>query len=357
LLDVNISFDEVSDSYEMEYGLQGFEKGKGTILKSDVNSFWIENANLQSNTSYDYYIRGKCGGIYGDWSGLNSFTTSGVFHYKGSEAFDVVFDQITNKSAHVNWSRIVPGYSSRSYNIEYGPKGFVRGMGQTQNPILNIAVLDNLEADTEYSLFIRSYGTAPTDSVWFTEHTFKTLSCNTEISGVKSSEVWTTCYCGDGAIVIEWDDFADAYELEYGLKDFQQGTGYLISTNISYVNISPYAGGLNYDYYIRAKCNGEFGNWTAKNSFVLSQLYHDLKNIKESKFEIFPNPVGNILQIKLKPVFDINTVTVILYDLIGTIRFQSPYSDTYDISSLPSGVYVVRVIDKQFSETMIIEKK
>ncbi|HPD59797.1 MAG TPA: T9SS type A sorting domain-containing protein [Paludibacteraceae bacterium] len=357
LIDVHISFDALANSFELEYGPKGFERGSGTIMSNYYNGFSIGNANLQSNTEYDFYIRGKCGGVYGDWSGKSSFATTNVFHYAGSEAFDVAFEHITNKSARVNWSRIVPGYASRSYKIEYGPKGFERGKGQTQNPILNIADLDGLEEDTEYSLFIRSYGTASTDSVWFIEHTFKTLPCNTEISGVKSSEVWTTCYCGDGAIVIEWNDLADSYELEYGLKDFKQGEGNLIQTDNSYVNILPNLGGLNYDFYIRAKCNGEFGNWTTKNSFTSSQIYYDIKNVQTSNFEIFPNPVGDILNIKLNSVFDISSVTVSVFDLIGSVRYKSEYKDNYNLSSLPAGTYIIRVKDKQLSESIIIQKK
>ncbi len=67
--------------------------------------------------------------------------------------------------------------------------------------------------------------------------------------------------------------------------------------------------------------------------------------------------MGDILHIKLKPVFDINTITVLIYDLIGAIRFKSQYNENYNISSLPTGVYIIKVKDKQLSETMIIQKK
>lgn len=358
LLYVHINFDEVADSYELEYGLKGFEKGSGTIITSDVNTFSIGSTNLQSNTEYDYYVRGKCNGVYGEWSEKNTFATTEVFHYAGSEAFDVAFDNVTHKSATVRWQQIVGGASK--YYIEYGPKGFARGTGKNEFTRLNYQYLNELDADTDYSFFIRSYGTASTDSVWFTEHTFKTLPCNTEISGVKSSEVWTTCYCGDGAIVIEWNDLADSYELEYGLKDFQQGTGNLITiTEGSYVTIpSTLEPHSDYDYYIRAKCDGVFGEWSAKNTFTTSdQSYQDIKKVQASNFEIFPNPVGDILHIKLDQVFDISSVTVYVFDLIGSVRYKSEYKDNYNLSSLPVGTYIVRVKDKQLSESMIIQKK
>lgn len=358
LLKVHISFNALANSFELEYGMKGVEKGSGRVLVSNQNGFSFGNTDLKSTTEYDYYIRGKCGGEFGDWSEKRSFSTTNVYHFAGSEAFDVGFELINNKSARVNWSRIVPGYASRSYKIEYGPKGFERGKGKTQNPILNFADLDSLEEDTEYSLFIRSYETATTDSVWLTEHTFKTLPCNTEISGVKSTEVWTTCYCGDGAIVIEWNDLADSYELEYGLKDFQKGSGILIQTGTSHINIYPNLGGNDYDFYIRAKCNGVFGNWYAKNSFTTTnQTYQDIKNIKSSNFDIFPNPVGNILNIKLSSTIDINSAKIYVIDLMGSVRYKSEYKNNYNLSSLPAGTYIVRVSDKQSSEAKIIQKK
>lgn len=356
LIDVHITFDEVADSYELEYGLKGFVKGSGTIVTSDVNTFSIGNANLKSNTEYDYYIRGKCNNVYGEWSLKNTFATTKVFRFAGSEAFDVAFMNITNKSATINWLQIVG--SASKYYIEYGLKGFARGTGKIELTRMNSQYLSGLVADTEYSFFIRSYNKSSTDSVWFTEHTFKTLACNTEITGIKSSEVWTTCYCGASVIIIEWDNFADSYELEYGLKGFQKGTGILLQTEISNVSISPNLAGNDYDFYIRAKCNGVFGNWSAKNSFsTTDQTFQDIKNVHTSTFEIFPNPVGDILNIKLNSAFDINSAEIYIIDLMGLVRYKSECKNNYDISSLPAGTYVVRVKDKQSYEAKIIQKK
>lgn len=361
ILDVHITFDEVADSYEMEYGLKGFEKGSGTVIASEVNKFSIGNANIQSNTEYDYYIRAKCNDVFGEWSEKNSFVTTNVFHYLGSEAFDVIFENITNKSVSVQWAKIVGGTYAKYYFTEYGPKGFVRGTGQTQNAMLNFTDLSGLEADTEYSFFIRSNTISSTDSVWFTEHTFKTFPCNTEIAGIESTEMWTTCLCHNGAVGVEirWDDMADTFELEFGLKGYQQGTGEIIEVKGgSYVVISDKQ--LNsftdYDFYIRAECNGGFGEWTDKNSFSTTQLNTGLENVQSLNFDVFPNPVEDILHIKINSVFDISSVNVYVFDLTGSVRYKSGYNDNYNISSLPAGTYIVSVKDEKLSEATIIQK-
>jgi len=218
-----------------------------------------------------------------------------------TEAFDVSFENITNKSAIANWIRTTGG-APKYFLIEYGPKGFERGQGQTEGVLQRFYELFGLEPDTEYSFFIRSNSTSPTDPVWFVEHTFKTFPCNTEISGMESEEMWTTCMCDNGAVgvSIKWDDMADFYELEYGLKGFQQGTGEMIEVNagsdvfISYKNLTSYT---DYDFYIRAKCNGEFGGWT-KSSFSTTQLNTGIEEVQTPNFEIFPNPVEDVLHIK-----------------------------------------------------------
>jgi len=361
LIGVNITFDALADSSELEFGLKGFEKGSGTIIKSVQNRFSIKgNANLQSNTEYDFYIRAKCNNVNGEWSEKNTFATTEVLHYAGSEAFDVVFENITNKSAIAHWGKIVGGAYSKYYIIEYGPKGFARGTGKIESATLNSFELTGLDADTEYSFFIRSYNKDTSEPVWLTEHTVKTLPCTTEISGVESEEVFTTCYCGGGSVHIKWDDKADTYELEYGLKNFQQGRGYLLEVaRGSDISIPAILESFtDYDFYIRAKCDGVFGDWSPKNTFTTGDLsYEDIKNVQSSSFEIYPNPVGELLTIKLNPAFDISNITITLFDLMGSVRYTSGYKDNYNLSLLPTGTYIIRVNDEKLSEAMIIQKK
>jgi hypothetical protein len=359
LIDVHIICDEVADFYELEYGIKGFEKGKGTIIASSVNRFSIGNENLQPNMEYDYYVRAKCNDIFGEWSEKKKFATTDVFHYFGDEAFDVYFENITNKSAIVEWRKIIGGTYSKSYLVEYGQKGFERGKGQTQSSIMNYIELSGLEPDTEYSFFIRNYGKSLNEPVWLVEHTFKTHPCNTEVSEIKSTEIWSTCYCSTGAVEIEWDAIADSYEFEYGLKGFQKGTGEIIeikegnSVLFHYEELNP---NTEYDFYIRAKCRDEFGEWTSVNSFSTPE-YVSIKNVQNLNFKVFPNPVEDVLNINFNLVFDPENIVVYIFDLTGSIRYKYKYKEKYNVSSLPAGTYIVNIRDEKLSKTMIIQKK
>ena len=105
LIDVCIVIDGTAECYELEYGEKGFLHGQGRLITpiwGNIVEVSIGNENLQSNTEYDYYVRAKCGDMYGDWSEKRTFTTTEVFHYSGTEVFEVYFDNITNKSVETS---------------------------------------------------------------------------------------------------------------------------------------------------------------------------------------------------------------------------------------------------------------
>lgn len=62
------------DFYQVEYSLNGFTLGNGTMLNSNENS--INISGLSADTAYDFYVRGNCGGSsFSDWTGPHSFVT------------------------------------------------------------------------------------------------------------------------------------------------------------------------------------------------------------------------------------------------------------------------------------------
>jgi hypothetical protein len=63
-----------SVDWEIEYGLQGFSIGSGTLISGAQSNPWVING-LSSATDYDVYVRNNCGLSYSDWHGPISFTT------------------------------------------------------------------------------------------------------------------------------------------------------------------------------------------------------------------------------------------------------------------------------------------
>lgn len=68
--EISVSTD---DDFEIQWGLEGFVLGTGTIQDNISNAFYTLSG-LNSDTSYDFYVRQDCGGI-ASWVGPKSFTT------------------------------------------------------------------------------------------------------------------------------------------------------------------------------------------------------------------------------------------------------------------------------------------
>ncbi len=68
----------ISSSFEVEYGLEGFTHGSGTIISTQNENTDIQE--LDTETSYEYYIRSVCGnGTYSEWIGPHKVVTTCTF--------------------------------------------------------------------------------------------------------------------------------------------------------------------------------------------------------------------------------------------------------------------------------------
>lgn len=72
---------------------------------------------------------------------------------------------------------------------------------------------------------------------------------------------------------------------------------------------------------------------------------------------IYPNPVSDVLNVKPGPRFDAETVRVSITDMSGKTVMTLGTAESYDLSSLPAGVYVVNITDGKSTERRKIVKK
>lgn len=60
-----------NDFYDVEYGPTGFEIGNGTRVRT--NNQYMDEAILHAGNTYDFYVRGNCGGSkFSSWAGPTS---------------------------------------------------------------------------------------------------------------------------------------------------------------------------------------------------------------------------------------------------------------------------------------------
>lgn len=368
LVDIEISFDDTAESYELEYGEKGFLHGEGNVITSILGDGQqrvyvnIGNENLQSNTEYDYYVRGKCGETYGEWSEKRTFVTTDMFHYEGDETFEVFFEDITRKTATAIWKRIESDSYFDGYRIEYGVKGFERGKGEnvriTRN---NTYSLEGLLPDTEYSFFIRSEGKSTESPVWSVEHNFRTLPCDSEISNIETLPLIPTGSGGGMSWLFQWDDTAESYELEYGEQGFEIGMGekMYVEENYIYFFTGELKANTDYEYRVRGKCGDEYGEWSEANCFYSGDSNGGWVGMEDNQvpcLKIYPNPTDGIVSVDLDLRFDFNNVTLVVYGIEGTALAKFKYQSQYDLSFLPAGVYMLSFSDGEHSETIILQK-
>jgi uncharacterized repeat protein (TIGR01451 family) len=76
--DITLSWEDYfgsGNTFEIEYGFEGFQQGNGTINSSTGNNLTINNLN--ADTSYDFYIRSNCDSAEDSlWVGPLTITTS-----------------------------------------------------------------------------------------------------------------------------------------------------------------------------------------------------------------------------------------------------------------------------------------
>ncbi|MDD4848402.1 MAG: carboxypeptidase regulatory-like domain-containing protein [Bacteroidales bacterium] len=74
-------------SWNVEYGLNGFEQGTGTIVVANEHPFIL--TELVANNSYEFFVQPNCESTTGNWTGPMSFITQGC---EVSDMCDVVLE-------------------------------------------------------------------------------------------------------------------------------------------------------------------------------------------------------------------------------------------------------------------------
>src|SRR5690606_13503577 len=70
---VTLGWTSESDLFDIEWGVQGFTQGSGTLVSGlTVNSYTL--TNLTFDTTYEFYVRERCGGNFSEWSETFVFT-------------------------------------------------------------------------------------------------------------------------------------------------------------------------------------------------------------------------------------------------------------------------------------------
>ena len=332
---LNWSCNGAVSTYEMECGPAGFVLGSGTRVTLTDTTFAF--SGLPASTQFDIYLRTVCSdNIYGDWSFL-SFTT---FPDTCTRVLDLEVNPTPDNPGEydLSWS----GYSDPwAWQVEYGPRGFVQGTGTVltlEEPGLNLSLL-NLLSDSWYDFYVRSMCGYNLFGVWSMVqfHTDPdTCAGIVDIVVVPDIHEVTASWSATGPV--EGYEFMCAsnthgdqfyfdtilYEPTFTVTGLESDSGYWVG--------------------VRSFCSDSiYGEWSFASFFTLVDTTSTEAIFSPSTNGLVPlvspNPAKDRLTVDCRGV---HITAVEVYDIHWKLVLETK-SQTIDVSSLPSGVYFLRV--------------
>ena len=320
-----------AESWEIEYGVTGFQQGTGTITNVTSNPYTL--SGLEQATTYDVYVRGNCGAVDGfsDWSEIFTFRTtcsitSGYFQgfenqdnngfddsdcwtFNGHKNFaDVVIepyeDEMTTVSslaAHnnqVSTLLVTPFLADMDQNKiikfklrdDFAPQGVITGLvvGTMSNPLDEASFTPyqtipyteiNSTLFTEFLVDFASY-TGSDNYIAFRAENSLQQSDYLHFDDFQYIDKSTNCISPyqitkeeptATEVQINWktyDSSYSGYELEIGLENFTKGSGTVYNTSDLGFKFSGLEPNTYYHYYIRTECSsGSYSDWSGPFKF------------------------------------------------------------------------------------------
>ncbi len=234
---------------------------------------------LTPETTYNVYVVTNCGGTPGtDATITYNFTTSVACPAPTA---------VTASPVYINDATITWTSTATVFNIEYGETGFSQGTGTTETVYDNTITLNNLNAQTSYTVYVQADCSGDNDglSQWASVQ-FTTLpSCPAptqvaanNITSNSADIVWTAGYQES-----EW-------ELRYGPENFNPDTSSVseIISGTALFQMQNLPADTRYDIYVRAICSAtDSSAWSSRLTFKTQceaatlPLTEDFENVSD----------------------------------------------------------------------------
>ncbi|MBO2012777.1 fibronectin type III domain-containing protein [Hymenobacter negativus] len=246
-------------TYTVEYGLQGFALGAGTVV-TGLTTASTQLTSLQPGTAYCFYVRQDCPGGNGSsaYAGPICFTTPCAVPTSPTAT------AITNSSAQLGWQTAGTPPSGTTYTVEYGLQNFVLGTGTVISGITSPSFqLTGLQAGTAYCFYVRQDCPGSTGNGAYAGPACFTT---TAASGNCASPTNPTATPTVSTVQLAWQPggtpaTGTTYTVQYGLQGFVLGTGITVSGIVSAnVLLTGLAAATSYCFYVRQDCPGAAGS-------------------------------------------------------------------------------------------------
>lgn len=320
--EVDLSWTSDIGDFEVEYGAPGFVVGTGTTIPTVMGATNTTLNGLMPNTDYEYYVRRDCGNSnFSTWEGPKAFTTlcSSLTSFPFVEGFEngtipTCWDD-ENVSGSEDWT-----YVAANGNNSITPRtGAVMAEFRTANA-----------------------GNAT-----------KLVLPPLDLTGVASPEL--EFYYAN----VNW--FGDVDELRVFYKEsavspwVQIGTDY-VDEQAAWTQVTLALPNPSATYYIAFEGTSNWARGLNLDDVTVQSSVLSSDGFDKSEFSYYPNPVKNSLSLSYSS--EINTVEV--FNLLGQkVLYKNIDLTTaeLDMSSIPSGNYLVKVYIGENIETIKIVKE
>ncbi|WP_417353626.1 LamG-like jellyroll fold domain-containing protein [Flavobacterium alkalisoli] len=325
--------------WEVLYGPVGFDiETEGETVTID-NTPEVMLDELDANTEYNIYVRAVCAEDFtSSWGSTDSFTT--LEEAVCSTPSTIVVSEITSSSVMVSWTE---NGEATMWEVLYGSVGFdIETEGQTvtvgDTPEV---MLDELDANTEYDVYVRALCGEDFTSNWESTQPFTTLE---EAVCATPSQIEITDITSSSATV-SWTENGEAtvWEVLYGPAGFDPETeGETVTVeDTPEVMLDELDPETEYHVYVRAICAEEMvSEWEGQESFTTQTL--GLNDNTIAGFAFYPNPTNGTLNISAQNYIE----SVVIYNLTGqkvmAVKVEASASQL-DVAKLSEGVYMMHV--------------
>ncbi len=257
--------------WEVEYGVSPYAVGSGgVIVTAPTNPFIL--TGLNSTTTYDVYMRSKCGpNDVGSSRGPVTFTTT-----ESCPAPSNIVP-VTNSANSISFIWNSNGNTFPTTNIQYGvsPYALNGPNGQTVTQFsAPFAEVTGLMSDTSYDFYIQIDCGGGDLSAWAGPYTNRTLISCPAVTALEAS------FIDSDNADITWNpgQSETAWELEYAIAGVitapGTGQGTLVSLTSPSYNIPGLTDNTQYDVYVRGVCDPVAPDFSARRniSFVTQCL-------------------------------------------------------------------------------------
>ena len=261
-------------SWNLEWGVSGFNLGSGTLVNSLTSTNYSLNS-LSNNTSYDFYVQALCdSNTNSTWIGPYTFNTNNTSTGASCGTFTLMlYDSYGDGWNGASLDIVINGNPFQNITLVNGNGPEIFSFATDSNDVIDLIYnTGNWDDENTYNL---------TDN---NGNLMVSQGLNGFISNVDPVSVFGIVACVScpiptnlsantstaGTALLDWNGGSGTFNVEWGPIGFTQGNGTLINNiTINSYLLSSLNNSSSYDFYVQEVCSpNETSIWAGPLSFT-----------------------------------------------------------------------------------------